>query len=675
MASLEKIKLGKKDKRAFFNMSHQVNSTLSVGFAEPTMCLDVVPNAKVDIQAYTGVRLAPLPQPTTGKLKMKQYYSYVKTKDVFEAFDHLQSQTAVASSRGSYIPTHCDSLPNHSLFAMLLVQTAQRFASALDETGKLTSRDIAGQFFRLSFNTDLKVYGDTSMGDSKVSVHNIFDELLNVFKTTGDSSDWYYMYQAVNRNITENLEVIARQLSTALGLSSYSAQPWDFSSWLNKYLFYQYDGGVSAYIDGKFPEPSTSAYADYYKYCQKIAPADTFTFSKALGFDNADYYIEIPVDGLSLYRGDGDQVYSVATAPFHVYLGIHLTQAGKRLFKVLNTLFGGNFRYSYELELPKIYAYYKAYFDIFNPGRNIQWKDTNCYRLIHSFYDSPVFCQKFASEYFFAGGQLVEGSVIDADFCKSVSDFYVDIAQCFYTEKIDPITVATESPVLNTGPDGSYSNGGSNTLDSMSLYTNLGANDQTIDDGYGSNSDLDGALNIRFLQSLYNWVNKNSVIGQRVAQYMAEHFGVNVPRTSFIDKDSFDIDIFDSVATVNNEETSLGEYAGLGKGRATGQTHKFDAPEHGYIFQMSIIVPVGGYVQTSPVNKIRRFDWYQPQFDSVGMEPMGMSEVFDRCSWLNKSVNYNPTFGFRPRYFSQKYKNNLANGGFAFRSEKSLSSE
>ena len=54
MASIGKIQLGKKDKRAYFNMSHDVNSTLSFGFFEPTCCLDVVPNTKLDFKAMPG---------------------------------------------------------------------------------------------------------------------------------------------------------------------------------------------------------------------------------------------------------------------------------------------------------------------------------------------------------------------------------------------------------------------------------------------------------------------------------------------------------------------------------------------------------------------------------------------------------------------------------------------
>lgn len=660
--AIEKIKLGKKSKRAFFNMSHQVNTTLSFGFYEPTMCLDVIPDTKLDVQAYTGVRLAPLPQPTTGKIKLKQFYSYVKTKDVFEAFENLQSQTSVASSRGSYIPQGADNIQNFRLFLALLLTQSNRLQTILDNEEQITTRDLAGQFFRLSFNSTLDIYGG-----SKTKVHNIWEDVQRAYSSETAASAERTL-RAFGQTVKSNLEYIARQLALKFGLgSSYNV----YENWLNWISFVNYDADLAGYYNtnsltfnpsGGIGE-TNSVYVNFLK---QFAPADTYVFSKENTIDNADFYIELPQPmDISMYQQNDDEDDGVSErtdTDICNYIGIHLTPAGRRLFKIFNAI-GLNFRYNEIVELPKLYAYYKSWFDTFNPGRNIQWKDTNAYKIIHSFYDSPSYNQ--SNWYNWVATSLTVD--LESHYLDAVSEFYVDLAQCFYTEKVDPITVATESPVLFTNEGGSH--GGSNTLDFTKLFVNEDDLVQTINSGYGQNDDDLGGLSVRFLQSLYNWVNKNTVIGQRVAQYMAEHFGVRIPQTSFIDKDSFDIDIFDSIATVNNEETALGEYAGVGKGRATGQSHKFEAPEHGYFFQFTVVVPVGGYSQTSVPAKVRRFDWFQPQFDSLGMEPVSQSEVFGRTSFFDGNTTNN-TFGFRPRYFNFKYKMNLANGGFSFRSER-----
>lgn len=661
--AIEKIKLGKKSKRAFFNMSHQVNTTLSFGFCEPTMCLDVIPDTKLDVQAYTGVRLAPLPQPTTGKIKLKQFYSYVKTKEVFEAFENLQSQTSVASSRGSYIPQTADNVQNFRLFLALLISQSQRLDDIIANGEQITTRDLAGQFFRLSFNSTLDIYGG-----SKTKVHNIWEDVQRAYSSETAASAERTL-RAFGMTVKSNIAYIARQFATKFGLTS----TWNrYGDWINWISFANYDADLAGYYNTNALSfdptgdvgATNSVYVDFLK---QFAPADTYVFSKENSFDNADFYIALPQPmDISMYQQNDDEDDGVSErtdTDICNYIGVHLTPAGRRLFKIFNAI-GLNFRYSENVELPKLYAYYKSWFDIFNPGRNIQWKDTNTYKLIHSFYDSPSYNQSNWYTYLATGNTSLDAS---SGYMTACNEFYVDLAQCFYTEKVDPITVATETPVLFTN-DGS-DHGGSNTLGGIRTYENYDSEENSISAGYGQNIDSQGGLNIRFLQSLYNWVNKNTVIGQRVAQYMAEHFGVRIPQTSFIDKDSFDIDIFDSIATVNNEETALGEYAGVGKGRATGQSHKFEAPEHGYFFQFTVVVPVGGYSQTSVPAKVRRFDWFQPQFDSVGMEPISQSEVFGRTSFFDGNTTNN-TFGFRPRYFNFKYKMNLANGGFSFRSER-----
>lgn len=658
MAKVDKISMGRKAKRAFFNMSHQVNTTLSYGFAEPTMCLDVIPDTKLDVQSYTGVRLAPLPQPTTGKIALKQFYSYVKTKEVFEAFDNLQSQTSVGSSRGSYVPVQADTVDNQLLLLSLIIQSAKFLSGSLaGSEPEFDNRDVASQLFRLSFNSTLDIYGR-----SKTEVHNIWEDVRRAFH--GDNTTTAFnVLQAFYHNVYDNRYKIARQLGQCLGVSGADLAYGTWTYWLQ---FANFDAELKAFIDTNgLPSSVAEDLEDYKKFLDAIAPADTFVFDKNLTFENADFYFEIEdANRPTMYIGDANGYYEYEDdTNYHTYIGVHLTPAGKRLFKILNCI-GVNFGYRENVELPKLYAYYKAWFDIFNPGRNLQWKDTNCYKIIHSFYDSPDWTVTEWSRYLYNG--VLADSEVSMDYLYAVGNFFVDLAQCFYTEKSDPITVATSEPVLYAG-----SSCGSNSLLGFSLFTNSDIDNQNIYEGYGQNTDDQGGLNIRFLQSLYNWVNKNTVIGQRVAQYMAEHFGVSIPTTSFIDKDSFDIDIVDSIATVNNDQTALGEYAGLGKGRATGQRHKFTAPDFGYFFQFTVVVPNGGYVQAGTKAKVRRFDWFQPQFDSLGMAPISMYEVASRNSFLNSINAYeNPTFGFRPRYFEQKYKNNLANGGFSFRSDR-----
>ena len=165
MASIGKIQLGRKNKRAFFNMSHDVNTTLGFGFYEPTCCMDVIPDTKIDFKALPGVRLAPLPQPTTGLVTVKNFYHFVPVQEVFEAFDHFQSGTEVSSSRGTYVPKNSNNVFNWHLLSYLLLISKSHFDTIV--SGDYTQRDLNGIFFNfsLSSNYDLRT-GRTQFKDA-----------------------------------------------------------------------------------------------------------------------------------------------------------------------------------------------------------------------------------------------------------------------------------------------------------------------------------------------------------------------------------------------------------------------------------------------------------------------------------------------------------------------------
>lgn len=651
--NIGKIKLGKKDKRSFFDMSHSIDSTCSAGFVEPCMCLDCIPNTKIDLHSFPGVRLAPLPQPTTGKVKVKSYYSYVHTEDVFEAFESLQSSTEVTSSRGTYTPMFSNTIKNQLFFLYLLGLNTNSYRKILGLQGDYTNRDMNGVLatYSISSNYDLWTGADAP-------VHNLFDDVrARGLGSAGNNENYKALaayYQTVNYMGAVADAYIAPKCCYTGSVATIVENQKRF---FDEVAFGEFlpwvqltSGNYDAYV-----------YGEYMNFMRNLSHDDSIVFSRGRSVTNADFVFKCPISygGKTgrLYRADNTEWgQPIDLTGKEVYIGIHLTPAGKRLFKIFNAC-EFNFGYLSEFETDKLLAYYKAWFDIFNPGRNLQWKATNAYALIHSFYDSPTFSWQTCIDAF------LTHVTFNQAWETASAEFIIDLVECFYTERVDPITVATASPVLNNELSISDNVG-------VRLYSNSDNEGQSYHDGYGQLSEDYGGLSIRFLTSLYHLVNKNSVIGQRVALYMKEHFGIDVPKTSFIDVKSFDVDIVDATSTVNNDQTLLGEYAGKGIGKSeNGIT--FETKKHGYLFQFVVIVPVGGYVQAGKKAKRFRTDWYQPEWDSVGMEPLSSYEVNSRNYVVDAWKSSNPEFGFRPRYFAMKYKNNVHNGGFSFRSERS----
>lgn len=96
---------------------------------------------------------------------------------------------------------------------------------------------------------------------------------------------------------------------------------------------------------------------------------------------------------------------------------------------------------------------------------------------------------------------------------------------------------------------------------------------------------------------------------------------------------------------------------------------KFECDEFGYLIQLTTLVPLGGYVQGDTQDPISRYDFYQSQFDGLGMEVLPQSAVIGRQTCFSNVQIPDSVFGFVPRYFNLKVQNNLANGGFSFNSE------
>lgn len=247
-----------------------------------------------------------------------------------------------------------------------------------------------------------------------------------------------------------------------------------------------------------------------------------------------------------------------------------------------------------------------------------------------------------------------------------------------YCLPIDNITAATPTPLLQVNENvptvndlNFYSNNSS-----PSSVTGVNADNSRIYGDIGESSDA-GGLGIKLLERVYHFMNKNSLIGARVDEYMRAHFGFGLPESPVIGRQEVDCAITDVLATMNNEDTYLAEYAGKGIGsKSPNAENANDRPkvfhfqnEHpGYIINLLCVVPLGGYVQGTKIEPVERFDFYEAEWDSLGMEPMPMSSVAGRASVLRGESP--ATFGFVPRYFGLKIKNNLANGGFSQRSQR-----
>ena len=179
MVSLPKIKIGRRTKREFFDMSHDVNTTCDFGFCQPTLMQDLIPNTRFDLSTRGFVRLSPLPVPTFGRMKVKQITRCIDLKDVFIDFKHFISKRRILNT-SSKIPndlTTCDYINLSTILSFMQCIQKDNFFSGGVSYSDYENSDANDILFRLSLHTN----GPLKEGQQTTPVGNLGGYFYNVF--------------------------------------------------------------------------------------------------------------------------------------------------------------------------------------------------------------------------------------------------------------------------------------------------------------------------------------------------------------------------------------------------------------------------------------------------------------------------------------------------------------
>lgn len=699
MATIGKINIGVNSRKNFHDFKHDVNSTLSFGFCEPTLIHSMHAKSSIALKSSSVVRLAPLPCPTFGRMKARTDTVFVPMTDVFEAWNEFISGTAYNTANGSGVPESVDFMTFNN-FLLLMLQCGAYldnagFGGYNPTTFRLEHMDnILRQMFTFSFSVNWDIFGDGDalQGDYAGYEWRDLDTLMMSASTSkGKYRALRFLSQFLSYCTSYGSSVtLADTLVSKLGMvdsntnngkvfdpSSTSAEDDIFANIPLHYFFrpsyfknadltdlsYLADGipslvsafaGAPDVVNSVFDNPRTHA---NYDFTFVYMPANIIHWASKSAFDD---------------DSDDENINSIANSgQFRVALNMHLTPYGKRVMKILNTM-GVTQRFNDKIELPKLFAYYKAWFDLFDPQRTKNWKQTNVYRLVHDYYDYRVIANNILQN-----NESFEGTKSYSDFTVLFNNVLIDLVKCNYYLGADTITVANRyplqpangninnpamlqglNPVLYQGYDGEQS---LSTIPSASQGAGVVSSNTTLT-----------SLSVIALERLYYAINKESALASNIEDIMLARFGVNIKSTRILGRSDYNIEIDPIFATVNNEQTQLGEYGG--KSVANGSTKQIDftAPVQGYVIQLFSVVPYGGYVQASTPAQLARVDFYSDftaMYDSLGYEKLYKSQVLGRESVINNFKN-DEVFGDVPQMFHLKYRNNLANGGFAFHSER-----
>ncbi|QCS36051.1 major capsid protein [Capybara microvirus Cap1_SP_107] len=178
-----------------------------------------------------------------------------------------------------------------------------------------------------------------------------------------------------------------------------------------------------------------------------------------------------------------------------------------------------------------------------------------------------------------------------------------------------------------------------------------------------SSSDYISQRSLRFLKAFDNWVRRNNYSGAKDVNQIYSRFGIKIDNLKeyyahLIGTDSSPIQIGDVTSMAQTQQGNLGEYAG--KGIMSGEKgFSYSAQDFGQFIILGWYTVRPMYYQgfDRSVLKNTPMDYFQPEFDGLGGNPVSRNEV---C------VTYsgNKIFGFNERYNEYKFGRDLITGDY-----------
>lgn len=327
-----------------------------------------------------------------------------------------------------------------------------------------------------------------------------------------------------------------------------------------------------------------------------------------------------------------------------------------------------------------LWAFVKAYYDLYYPKRENPWHASEYYRDINYFYNGNFVTRQVGSLTYdmvrsYDTIHALFGSNPTFDFFAPVDDSLASVAT------IKPINNNSKASNNNTFDN---ANNTENPLDLHQQDSNgdhvpILGNHVTDGDFVGISADQ-----LTLVNRLWNFVQKSSVVGQSVKDWFKVHLGVGTnedmfDQTLLVDSVVNDVSINAVISTAQTTGLGpdggdhLGALAGQGYAARNGNVH-FEARTFGYFMCLTSLVPISGVsCGTQPelyLNTI--YEQQLPDFDGLGYE------VLNKSSFLETFVNGNERmedgikggFGYVPRLSSWKSIHNIRSGNFAVNSIK-----
>lgn len=608
MSIIPKIKVGRPDKRERLKLSFDCLTTSNIGAVQPTMCREMVPNETFKVSVSSLVRLASMPLPTFGRMSLRHYHVFVPYSQLYEPFTAMLSGQQFTDGEVTFVPGHVPYILPSSLVRLMMQYADMTIVKTanLDEAVTITGAN------------------DEEIAAAVAAAKTVFDTIF--------VSDKYLFAGTQSYNVTDdNRQFLREHYQNTYG--SYKSGSGSEDKGVINFGDFAY---IPSSINDTFTintdsNPNGALWAT--PGTQVITPegADYIT-----AVDGTDYSVLFKLKPIGKHFRTIVLGLGYALDPYHGYAG------GGLYYNPL-----------------KLLAFYKAWFNLMRPVREVSFTNTNCYKVV-----------KFMTS---VSAQGTTGNYLGYT---NIASFLEDLAHdCYYYLPMDYFSMALTNPNQQMGEgvtiespftlqSGTVKNGSVSSTDTGVIISSV-------------NGGVNSPLIQKIAQRLLTFANKNTVVGRSIRDYIRVHYGVyedSAPDSMEVYRigaNRVDISISDVMSTAESSQGYLGEYGGKGIGYKESEQFDFTAKEFGCWITLTCVVPESGYYQgyLAENTHVDRYHFFMPEFDAVGYQVLQRGEVMsdwncDRGSAWNPRTAFDPkgAFGFVPRFSEYKVGRNILNG-------------
>lgn len=358
----------------------------------------------------------------------------------------------------------------------------------------------------------------------------------------------------------------------------------------------------------------------------------------------------------------------------------NFTKFGRHVYDLLKSL-GLNLNfdstsYKVKINLLPLIAFWKTYWDWIVPSRWVN-QQNNVEGLIN-------YVRQHNSGNNYVGYDYLHGYLLQPMY----SYFDQDYITSAFRDPFNPEHLANDTVITNPARynDSSPLNGATDadTSDGRAIGSHI----STVVATQNPNSFIN-AFTVESLGKLQDYLNRGMLAGSKIQDWLLTEFGMR-PSTdalnlsTYLGKQVYTMRIGDVMSNADTFDPDadtgvmLGGFAGTAVG-GNESNFSYSAKEHGYFIITSEIVPKTSYYQglTPEFSMLDRLDFFQPEFDNMGVEAISEKELF----FSSKKIIGNTTeirpdnvFGFQPRYSKLKTAFDVVSGDFANRFGENLKS-